>query len=127
MSSKNKEIVEKVNAAFAENNPEGFLEACADDVKWTMVGEKSVNGKAAIREWMAQMKGMEAPKFTVSQLIAEGDSVACCGDMTMKEKDGKTVPYGYCDVYRFSGDKIAELTSYVVKTAEADKNLEAKA
>jgi ketosteroid isomerase-like protein len=127
MSAKNKEIVEKVNASFAENNTEGFLAACADDVKWTMVGEKSVIGIPAIREWMAQMKEAEPPKFTVDKLIAEGDSVVCCGDMTMKDKDGKTEPYGYCDVYSFSGGKIAELTSYVVKTTEADKNLEAKA
>lgn len=127
MSAKYKEIVEKVNAAFTENNPEGFLEVCADNVKWTMVGEKSVSGKAAISEWMAQMKEAEPPKFTVDTLIAEGDSVVCCGDMTMKDKDGKTGSYGYCDIYRFSGDKIAELRSFVVKTAEADKNLEAKA
>ena len=38
--------------------------------------------------------------------------------MTEKEK---TTPYSYCDVYRFSGDKIVELTSYVVKTAEQSK------
>ncbi len=43
MSDK-KQIVEKVNASFAENNPEGFLAACTDNVKWTMIGEKTVNG-----------------------------------------------------------------------------------
>ncbi len=127
MSTQNKAIVEKVNASFAENNPEGFLAVCADDVKWTMVGEKSMNGKTAIREWMAGMKGSEVPKFTVDKIIAEGDSVVCYGNMTMKDKDGKTEGYGYCDVYGFSGDKIAELTSFVVKTTPADKNLEAKA
>src|SRR5258706_15232868 len=42
MSEKNKEIVKKVDAAFAAGNPEGFLSFCAEDVKWTMVGEKAV-------------------------------------------------------------------------------------
>jgi uncharacterized protein (TIGR02246 family) len=82
MSLKNKEIVEKVNAAFAENDPEVFLSNCADDVTWTMVGEKTNNGKKAIQKWLAEMKDMEPPKFTVDKIIAEGDSVVCCGDMT---------------------------------------------
>ena len=115
MSAKNKEIVEKVNASFAEGGVEGFLSHCADDVVWTIVGDKTVKGKKAIREWMASMD-METPKFTVANIIAEGDFAACNGDMTMKDKDGKTVPYAYCDLYRFRDGKIAELTSFVVKT-----------
>jgi ketosteroid isomerase-like protein len=80
-----------------------------------MVGEKASKGKAAIREFLAQMKDMEPPKFTVDQIIAEGDSVACCGDMTMKDKEGKVGKYSYCDVYRFTSDgKITELRSFVV-------------
>ena len=38
------------------------------------------------------------------------------GDMNMKEKDGSKAPYSYCDIYRFRGDKIAELSSFVIKT-----------
>ncbi len=58
----------------------------------------------------------EAPTFTVDQLIAEGDVVAGYGDMTMKDKDGRDAPYSYCDLYRFRGDQIAELRSFVIKT-----------
>jgi uncharacterized protein len=115
MSTKNKEIVEKVNATFAEGGIEGFLSFCADDVVWTMVGSKSVKGKNAIREWMASMD-IEPPKFTVENIIAEGDFVTAHGDMTMKDKDGKTAPYAYCDLYRFRDGKIAELSSFVIKT-----------
>ena len=57
----------------------------------------------------------------VEPVIAEGDFVVARGDMTMKDKDGKTVPYSYCDVYRFQGDKIAELNSFVVKTEAKGK------
>ena len=115
MSATNKEIVEKVNASFAEGNVEGFLSSCADDVTWTIVGARTVSGKNAIREWMASMD-MEPPKFTVDNIIAEGDFVTAFGDMTMKGKDGKTAPYSYCDIYRFRDGKIVELTSFVVKT-----------
>jgi uncharacterized protein len=115
MSAKNKEIVEKVNASFAEGSVEGFLSFCADNVTWTMVGNKTVNGKNAIREWMASMD-IEPPQFTVTNIIGEGDFVTAYGDMTMKDKDGKTAPYAYCDIYRFSDGKIAELNSFVIKT-----------
>src|SRR4030095_4665124 len=100
MSTNNKEIVEKVNASFAEGGIEGFLSFCADDVAWTMVGHKTVKGTTAIREWMAAMD-IEPPKFTVDNIIAEGDFATAYGDMTMKDKDGKWEPYAYCDVYRF--------------------------
>lgn len=127
MSDKNKEIVEKVNASFAEGSPEGFLGFCADDVKWTMIGEKTTNGKEAIREWMKSMDGMEPPKFTVENLVADGDLVVANGGMTMKDEDGNTVGYAYCDIYRFRDGKIQELSSFVVKTDEAGKNLGASA
>lgn len=116
MSARNKETVKKVNAAFAENDMEGFLSFCADDIEWTMVGDKSVKGKEAIRAWMDSMKMKEPPKFTVDTVIAEGDSVAAHGSMTMKDEDGKTVPYAYCDLYRFRDARIVALTSFVIKT-----------
>jgi len=115
MSAKNKETVEKVNASFAEGGVEGFLAHCSDDVVWTIVGSKTTKGKKAIREWMASMD-MEPPKFTVDNIVAEGDLVVAQGDMIMKEKDGKTAPYAYCDIYRFRDGQIVELNSFVVKT-----------
>lgn len=115
MATDKKEIVEKINASFTNDNVEGFLEYCDENVVWTMVGEKTTNGKKAIREWMSQMKGMEPPKFTVDKMIADGDSVACYGDMPMKDEDGVEGKYSYCDIYGFTGDKVATLRSFVVK------------
>jgi ketosteroid isomerase-like protein len=113
--STNTEIIEKVNAAFTKNDVEGWLSFCADDIEWTIVGEKSVKGKDAIRSWMASMD-IEPPKFTVNRVITEGDSGVAHGEMTMKDKEGKTSPYSYCDLYRFRNNKIVELLSFVVKT-----------
>jgi uncharacterized protein len=120
MSAKNKEIVEKIDAAFAKGDSEAFLSFCADDVEWTMVGEKPFKGKDAIRQWLASMK-MEPPKFTVTNMIAEGDFVVSHGHMTMKDKDGKPGSHAYCDIYRFRNAKIATLTSFVIKTEAEHK------
>lgn len=120
MSAKNKEIVGKVDAAFSKGDIEGFLSFCADELEWTMVGEKVVKGKDPIRKWLASMNA-EPPKFTVNKVIAEGDYVMAHGDMTMKDKDGKVTPFSYCDIYRFRNDKIVELRSFVVKTEAMSK------
>ncbi|MBW4688603.1 MAG: nuclear transport factor 2 family protein [Komarekiella atlantica HA4396-MV6] len=74
MSEKNKAILEAANAAIAQGNNEVFLSFCAGDTKWTFVGDKTLKGKEAVRQWMATMY-IEPPKFMVANLIAEDDFV----------------------------------------------------
>jgi uncharacterized protein len=109
----NKQIIEKVNDAFMRNDVEAFLSYCTEDFVFTMVGGESVKGKDAIRKWMAHGP-QEPPKFSVETVIADGDYVAASGKMAMKE-DGGNVPYSYCDVWRFGGDKLVELNAFVIK------------
>ena len=117
MSARNKAVVEKINDALGRNDVEGFLAHCAEDMSWTMIGHLTVEGKDAIRKWMAQGPS-EPPQFTVDTVVAEGDVVTVTGDMTMNE-GGTVVPYAYCDVWRFRGDQVVELKAYVIKTAGA--------
>lgn len=115
MSQNYKQIVKRANASFEENNLEGFLELCADDVEWKMVGDKTTKGKDQIRQWMASMGEMEPPKITGENQIAEGETVADYGTMTMKNETGEVASYGYSDIYHFENGKIAKLISYVVQ------------
>ena len=48
----------------------------------------------------------------------QSDSVAAYGNMTMKDQEGNTTPFAYCDIYRFRESKIVQLISFVIKTAE---------
>jgi uncharacterized protein len=120
MSEKNKAILQKGNAAIAEGNNEGFLSFCADDTEWTFVGDQTLKGKEAVRQYMAATY-IEPPKFTVTNLIAEGDFVTVLGDITLKDEGGKAVHHSYCDVWRFRGDKIVELRAFVIKTEVKDE------
>lgn len=116
MSENYKEIVKKVDASFEANDMEGFLSFCADDVEWKMVGDATKKGKDSIREWMSSMgAGMEPPKIIARKSIAEDETVASYGEMTMKDENGEEKSYEFCDVYQFENDKIASLTSYVIK------------
>jgi uncharacterized protein (TIGR02246 family) len=124
MSENNKAILEKANAAIAEGNNEGFLSFCTDDTEWTYVGDKTLKGKDAVRQYMATSY-VEPPKFTVDNLIAEGDFVTALGDITMKDEDGKAAHYSYCDIWRFRGDKMVELRAFVIKTDVKDQTTSA--
>jgi ketosteroid isomerase-like protein len=116
MAANRKEIVQRINEAFAENDFDKVLSFCADDITWTMVGDTTVRGKDAIRKWMASMDP-QPPQFTIHQTVAEGDLVVTRGDMLMQQKkNGPSIPYTFCDIYRFKGDKVAELTAFVIRT-----------
>jgi uncharacterized protein len=114
MSEQNKAILAEGNTAISEGNNEGFLSYCTDDTEWTFVGDKTLKGKEAVRQYMAATY-IEPPEFTVTNLIAEGDLVTALGDITLKDEDRKATHYSYCDIWRFRGNKIVGLTAFVIK------------
>jgi uncharacterized protein len=121
MSENNKAILEAANAAIAQGNYEGFLSFCTDDTEWTFVGDKTLKGKEAVRQWMVT-EYVEPPLNIVANLIAEGDFVTALGDLTIKDEDGKAAHYSYCDVWCFRGGKMVELTAFVIKTKVKDES-----
>jgi uncharacterized protein len=125
MSADRKNIVEQINAAFAENNLEKVLSFCTDDLVWTMVGDTTVKGKDAIRRWIGSMNP-QPPQLMIQQIVAEGDVAIARGDMIMKDStDGIAHTYSFCDVYRFAGDRVAELIAFVIRTDKATAQDEA--
>ncbi len=111
----NKEVLQKANEAVTAGDNEGFLTFCTDDTKWIFVGDKTLNGKQAVREYM-QTAYIEPPQFNVEHLIAEGDFVTAVGKISMKNDNGKLIDYSYCDVWRFKNGKMAELHAFVIPT-----------
>jgi ketosteroid isomerase-like protein len=113
MSLNNKAILEKANAAVTEGDNEGFLFYCTDDTEWTFIGDKTLRGKEAVRQYMATAY-VEPPKFMVESLIAEGEFVTALGKISMKNEDGEMIDYSYCDIWRFRDGKMAELKAFVI-------------
>jgi ketosteroid isomerase-like protein len=119
MSTTHKDVIERINAAFARNDVEGFLVYCTEDFVWRMAGEPPIRGKDAVREFMKSAPS-EPPTFSVDALVADGDVVVAQGGMTMVE-EGRRVAYEYCDVWRFRGRQAAELKVFAVKAAGAEE------
>jgi ketosteroid isomerase-like protein len=110
----NKEILERANAAITQGDFEGFLTLCNEDTVWKFEGDRTLRGKSAVRQWMADTY-KEPPKFKVHRMIAEGDFVVALGEITLKDEQGQAVQHSYCDVWRFHEGKMAELQAFVVE------------
>ena len=115
MMENNTAILKKANAAITAGDQEGFLSFCTDDTEWTFVGDKTLLGKEAVRQWMATTY-REPPKFLVENLIAGGDFVTALGTISLQDADGKNADYSYCDVWRFCDGKMVELKAFVIRT-----------
>ncbi|NTS42454.1 nuclear transport factor 2 family protein [Flavisolibacter sp. BT320] len=120
MSEQNKAILQKANAAITKGDYEGFLSFCTEDTEWTFVGDITLKGKEAVRQWMATAY-KEPPSFSVDNLIAEGDFVTAIGTITLKDAEGQEEENRYCDVWRFRDGKMAALTAFVIKSADTEK------
>ncbi len=110
---KHKQILTIGNAAISAGDHEGFLKYCDDDTEWIFVGEQTLKGKEAVRQYMAQ-NYIEPPKFNTKNLIAEGNFLVATGDIALKDKNGKETQYAYCDVWEFSNEKIIGLKAFVI-------------
>jgi ketosteroid isomerase-like protein len=116
MSEQNKTILTQANAAISQGDTEGFLSFCTEDIEWATVGDETLTGKETVRRWMAA-EYVEPPQFTVTALIAEGDTVVALGSIEVKNQDGELIPHSYCDVWRFRDGKMAELKAFVIPDA----------
>jgi len=115
MPDSNKQVLQKANSAIAQGDYEGFLKFCTEDTQWTFIGDRTLKGKSAVRQWMANTY-KEPPKFELHRMVAEGDFVMALGEITLKNEAGKAVRNAYCDVWRFREGKMAELQAFVVET-----------
>ena len=116
MTENNKLILETGNAAITNGDNEGFLTLCAEDTVWNFVGDRTLRGKEAVRDWM-KTAYVVPPEFTVRNFIAEGDFVTAMGTIRLRDEAGKMSDYSYCDVWTFRDGKITELNAFVIKTS----------
>ena len=114
MSERNKKILKGGNAAIDKGDHEGFLVHCTEDTEWVFVGDRTLRGKEAVRQWMAETY-LEPPVNKVEALIAEGDFLTAMGTLKVKNGDGQWETSSYCDVWQFRDGKMAKLTAFVIK------------
>ena len=115
MTQKNKATLMLANEAISRGDHEEFLKHCTEDTHWHFLGDKTLNGKEEVRNWMKEAY-REPPVFEVINLIGGGDFVTAIGTISLKDAEGNTTHSSYCDVWRFQQGKLAGLCAFVVET-----------
>ncbi|MGI8963091.1 MAG: nuclear transport factor 2 family protein, partial [Thermomicrobiales bacterium] len=68
-------FINEINDAFARNDMT-FLEAnLADDVRWTMVGSPTIDGKASVVAEFGNMGDGPGPELTIANIVDGGTAV----------------------------------------------------
>ena len=119
MSETNKAVLQRANAAVLAGDHEGFLSHCTDDADWTFVGERTLKGKEAVRQYL-NATYLQPPRVTVAQLVAEGDFVVAIGDIAIVDAAGRVARSAYCGVWRLREGKLADLRAFVVELDAED-------
>lgn len=108
----NKAILLKANQHITNGEHEAFLSHCTEDVVWDFVGDQVLSGKQAVRDYIDTVY-INPPKFTVFDIIGEGDCVVAVGVISIEDERGDTVTSDYCDIWTFRNGKMAALKAFV--------------
>jgi ketosteroid isomerase-like protein len=112
--SSNKNILLQANACVAKGDNEGFLAYCTADTVWEFVGDKILQGKQVIRDYM-NVAYVEPPHFDIEKIIEGDDHVIAIGKISMKDKVGNLTNFDYCDVWQIRGGKLSALKAFVIE------------
>jgi len=119
-TAENKRLMQGIFAELAKGNGKPFMDAMADDFRWTITGaspwSRTYEGKRAVLDdLMRPLFSQFAGTYTnhAQRFIAEDDFVVveCRGKVTTKA--GKPYNNTYCYVCRFKDGKLRELTEYL--------------
>jgi ketosteroid isomerase-like protein len=116
----NKDILIQANACVTAGDYEGFLAFCTEDTEWVFVGDQTLKGKQAVRDYMREAY-VEPPQFNVEILIEGENYLTAIGKISIKGENGNLIKYDYCDVWRLLDGKLAQLKAFVIE--ETDHNL----
>jgi ketosteroid isomerase-like protein len=113
MSAHNPILLKEISEAFAKGKMAFAEPHLADDIKWNIIGESSINGKEQVLE-VSKMQQLESfPVITIKNIIAEGDFVVIESTGVAKTKEGKPYNQAYCEVFKFSNNALKEVTTYL--------------
>lgn len=101
------------NIAFGTGNTSFLIDSVTDDVLWTIIGDKTIEGKEAFSEAIHNMANNKVTECVIENIVTHGKVGAVNGMMTIR--NGKK--YAFSDFYEFRNSKstaIRTVTSYVI-------------
>ncbi len=110
----NKKVIETYMEGFNEGDHAKILSCLTDDAIWEMTGLFYHVGKEAFDKEIENDAFEGRPVITLIRLVEEGNIVVAEGNVKFKIKNGDMMDAMFCDVFHFEGDKIKQLTGYMM-------------
>ncbi len=109
-----KEFIRDFEIALARRDSEAALERLDDAIHWELVGDRTIEGKAAAEKLLETMAEQEVEELTLENVLTHGKVGAANG--TIRFSNGDVL--GFCDVVTFTSSakhaRIKKLSSYIV-------------
>ena len=102
-----------ISVQFAKGNMAFVEPYLSADVRWNVLGSETIAGRDQVLEAnkMAQLESF--PAITVRNVVGEGDLVVVESTGEARTKSGKSYNQAYCEVFRFRGEQLEEVTTYL--------------
>ena len=110
----NKKVIKTYMEGFNEGDHAKILSCLTDNVIWEMHGLFSHVGKEAFDKEIENEAFEGRPTITLIRMVEEGNIVVAEGNVKFKVKNGPMMDAMFCDVFHFEGDKIKQLTGYIM-------------
>ncbi|WP_214409505.1 nuclear transport factor 2 family protein [Sphaerisporangium fuscum] len=115
----NKAFLQGVFAETAKGNGRPFVDALADDVRWTIIGRtawsRTYEGKRAVLDDLLRPLGEQLGGRNVvsaERFVADGDVVVVEARNHSVTSSGHDYPNRYCWIFVMRDGRIAEITEY---------------
>jgi len=119
-ASANKQLMQTVFDELAAGNGQPFMDALADDVRWTVIGRsawsRTYEGKSTIvEELMRPLFSQFADQYRAraTRIVGEDDVVVVEAQGQVTTKAGQPYNQTYCYVCRLADGRVRELTEYL--------------
>lgn len=115
----NKALLQRIFAETEKGNGKPFVDALADDVRWTIIGQtawsRTYEGqRAVLDELLRPLAEQFADRNVVSahRFVADNDVVVVEGRNHSVTRSGRDYPNRYCWVFVLRDGQVAEITEY---------------
>ncbi|MFE0156055.1 nuclear transport factor 2 family protein [Nonomuraea sp. NPDC059007] len=115
----NRTFLQGVFAETAKGNGRPFIDALADDVRWTIIGQTAWSGtydgkRAVLEDLLRPLAEQLGGRNVVSaeRFVADDDVVVVEGRNHSITTSGRPYPNRYCWIFVIRDGKVAEITEY---------------
>jgi ketosteroid isomerase-like protein len=108
-----KDVVARYFDGFRRGDHAEILDCLTDDVVWDLPGHAHLEGKEAFDGEIANPAFTGKPTLVIDRILDSADGTVAIGTGEATVRTGEVMPFAYCDVFTFAGDRIRRVESYV--------------